>query len=162
MYLFYGPGNAYPLEFKLYNFNSIKEKGIRLNLFPPNNLGAINEYDFDCRYANYIMQNDAAFCSMMSIVMDMYNGINIFILVDDEDTPLFDGWNVILVESFLKLLQQRYGLNGTRIANHYDMEDANETSFVDYGLLNLDIDKERYAYLVEQARIMNGGAPYNE
>lgn len=161
-YLFYGNGNILPElgGFKLYNFNSMKEKGIKLKLFPPNSLGAINEYDFDCRYANFIMTDDITFMNMMEIVMDIYNDQNVFILVDDDDTYTFDGWNIILVQSFMKFIQQRYGINGTRIENHYDMEEANKTEFTDYGLLNLDIDKDRYAYLIESQRLMNGGAPY--
>ena len=163
MYLFYGNGNALPQnDFKLYNFNSIKEKGIRLNLFPQNSLGAIDEYDFDCRYANYIMTDDFAFMNMMSVVMDLYSGINVFILADEDDFYTYDGWNAILVQSFMKLLQQRYGINGTKIDNHWDMENANPTEFSEYGILNLDVDKERYSYLIESQRIMSGGKPYTD
>lgn len=166
MYLFYG--NAEMIKylsgnFKIYNFNSLKEYGIPMNLFPPNNLGAISEYDFDCKYANYIMTNDIIFMNLMNLIMDLYLGLNIFILVQYDDGSFFDNnnsaWNTMLIESFFKFIQQRYGINATWINSPEDIASANETSFSDYGLINLDEDKERASYIGEYQRIIAGGKP---
>lgn len=167
MYLFYGNANILnkiPENFKVYNFNSLIEKGIPLNLFPPNTLGAISEYDFDCKYAQYIMMNDVVFMNMMNIIMDIYNGINVFIMVQYDDESFFNtdnpAWNTILIESFFKFIQQRYGLNGILINDEEDISYASQVSFTDFGLLNLDVDKERASYMSEYNRIMSGGHPY--
>lgn len=169
MYLFYGNSNVMnllPNNFKIYNFNSLSERGIPMNLLPPNTLGAINEYDFDCRYAGLIMSNEPMFMNLMNLIMDLYNGINVFVMVQYDEQSFFDSnnsaWNTILIESLFKFIQQRYGLNGTLINSIDDINSANETSFEDYGLINLEEDKERWSYNIEMNRIMSGGLPYGQ
>lgn len=167
MKLFYGNSSALgyiPQDFKIYNFSSLKEIGIPMNLFPPNNLGAINEYDFDCKYAQYIMCNDFVFCSLMNFIMDLYSNQNIFILISDESDSFFNpdvgSWSAMLIESFLKFIQQRYGLNATYIESSDDINISEDAEFSDFGIFNLDEDKERWSYIVEYNRILNGGTPY--
>lgn len=167
MKLFYGKSSALryiPQDFKIYNFSSIKEIGTPMNLLPPNNLGAINEYDFDCKYAQYIMCNDIVFCNLMNFIMDIYNTQNIFILINDEEDSFFNpdlaSWSAILIESFLKFIQQRYGLNATYIESEDDITESNDVEFADFGIFNLDEDKERWSYIIEYTRIINGGTPY--
>ena len=167
MYLFYGNAGMIPYipnNFKVYNFNSFKEYGVPLNLFPPNNLGAISEYDFDCKYAEYIMMNDAVFMNFMNMIMDLYMGNNVFILVQYDDESFFNSdnssWNTMLIESLFKFIQQRYGLNATLINSPEDISIAEEMSFTEFGICNMDIDKERFTYINEYNRIMMGGKPY--
>ena len=151
-------------DFKIYNFSSLMEIGIPMNLLPPNNLGAINEYDFDCKYMQYIMMNDYTFGSMMSMMMDIYNNNDVFILIADENDSFFNpdvaSWNTILIESFLKFIQQRYGMNATLIESEEDINCMEFAEFSDYGIMNFDEDKERFTYMIESIRIMNGGKPY--
>lgn len=167
MKLFYGNSDALqfiPQNFKIYNFGSLKEIGIPLDLFPPNTLGAINEYDFDCKYANFIMSTEPIFINFMNLIMDLYNGIDVFILIQYDESSFFNtdnpAWNTLLIESFFKFIQQRYGINGTLINTNDDIESATDTEFADYGLFNLDLDKELWAYTTELGRIMAGGTPY--
>lgn len=167
MYLFYGNSNMVkqlPMGFKIYNFNSLNEGGIPLNLMPPNLLGAINEYDFDCKYANFIMSNEGIFLNLMNMIMDLYNNINVFVMVQYDEESFFNSdnpaWNTILIESFFKFIQQRYGLNGALINTIDDITGASETAFTDYGLFNLDLDKDIWSFNIELNRIIAGGKPY--
>lgn len=159
MKLFYGEYQyCQGLEnFKVYNFCSLRA-GLpnQLNLIPSNTLGAVNEYDFDCRYASWILANDATFMSLMNIVMDIYNGINVYIAVS-----FVTEWETVLTESLLKLLQQRYGLVATYITSIEDIIESNDVDFqmCGYGLYNLDADKERWSFIYENARLMSGGVP---
>lgn len=145
--------NLYKTEnMVVYNFSSLNQMYPRLNLWPPNNLGAINEYDFDMKYAYYIMSNDNLFFDLMQIVYNLYLGKDVFLLVDDRDT--FEDIN----ESILKFIQQRYGYNATFITCIDDFINANETSYNDVGYYNIIADKERLAYIVESQRLAVGGA----
>ena len=89
-----------------------------------------------------------------------------FVMVQYDEQSFFDSnnsaWNTILIESLFKFIQQRYGLNGTLINSIDDINSANETSFEDYGLINLEEDKERWSYNIEMNRIMSGGLPYGQ
>lgn len=138
---------------EVYNFSSLNEYYSKLNLLPPREFGWEYDYDFDIRYANYIMTNDTVFFDMMMIVYSLYQGKDIFVLIDD---------NIILEpmnESLFKFIQQRYGYNSYRINSIYDFLIADDSSFTPFGLFNLDQDKDRLAYMLEKERILNGGAP---
>ena len=138
----------------VYNFSSLNEKYVRLNLFPPNNLGAMDEYDFDIKYAIYILGNDAIFFDMMRIVYSLYQGKDVFVLIDD--TEQFEMYN----ESLMKFIQQRYGYNFNLIQSFDDFINAEESRFSELGIINLAQDKERLSYMLEAERIKNGGTPY--
>ena len=107
--------------FKVYNMSSLLELGIRLNnLIPPiyNPDGSLmdfrDERQFDQWYANYLMSNNAAFVDMMSIVYDLYNGINVLVLIGHDD------YKDIITESFIKFIQQRYGYNSNLLNDYND------------------------------------------
>jgi len=132
----------------IYNFTSLYQ-GFpnRINLIPPNNLGAINEYDFDVRYMQWILEVDANFIEFMKIIMDLYTGNDIFIAVDNDE------WSNVLVESLLKLIQDRYGIIAIKVDSPDDLVYAKDYSFNrEYGIMNLDADKQRLTYLVERSR----------
>lgn len=133
----------------VYNFTSLYQ-GFpnRINLIPPNNLGAINEYDFDVRYMQWILNVDNNFIEFMKIIMDLYTGNDIFIAIDGDD------WSYVLVESLLKLIQERYGVIAVKVDSPDDLAYAKDYSFDrGYGIMNLDADKQRLTYLLESARI---------
>ena len=141
------------LEFpntKIYNFSSLREGFPRLNLMPPYSLGANSEYDFDVKYMNYILQNDLIFMNFMTIILEIYNGNNVYLLVSEDD------WSMMLIDSLMKLIQQRYGINGILVNTLEDYVYARDESFTDYGVINLDQDKERYAYLDQKYKMMGG------
>lgn len=135
--------------FTLYNMSSAINRGVRLStLIPPVNIGGDqidmdNERTFDMMYARYIMEMDAAFADMFSIINNTYNGGSSVIVVGNSE------YKDLLTESFIKFLQQRYGLNPIRIIN--EIEDwfsyDDEGNFNLVGVYNLDLDKERYTML---------------
>lgn len=139
---------------KIYNFSSLREGFPRLNLMPPHNLGANTEYEFDVKYMNYIFANDIVFMNFMTIIMDLYNGFSVYLLISEDD------WSQLLIDSLMKLIQQRYGVNGVMVNSLEDFQFAKDDTFEDYGILNLDQDKERYSYIDQQFKMM--GAENNE
>lgn len=153
-------GNATHAKFieggLVYNFTSMVEKYPRLPLMPPNYLGASSEYDFDQKYMEFVMFIDQNFINFMSyIIMPLYNGHTIYLCISE------DPWSEIIIESLLKLIQQRYGYNATRINDFNDLCVAESSDFEPrYGLSNLDQDKDRYSYAMEQLRQSAGYKPY--
>ena len=133
----------------IYNITSLSEKYKRIPLIPPNSLGANSEYEFDIKYMNWILGNDNNFCSLMTIINDLVNR-DVFLLISN------DNWSKILIESLLKLIQQRYGINAVYIDTEDDLLYAEESGFSDYGVLNLDEDRTRYMNLYEQYAIATG------
>ena len=159
--LMYGPASAADIKFGgkgvMYNLSSMREGFISLQaLIPPNTIGRLTDREFDIAYANYIMSNDTLFCIFFQIIYNLYIGKDVFIIVSTED------WSENLLESLLKLIQQRYGYNAVLINTEADyLYAANSMSFgfaPGYGIYNLDQDKERFTTLIEQYRIANNGA----
>lgn len=141
----------------IFNLTSYKEGFNRLNyLVPPNEIGRFTDRDFDIAYANYIFQNDTVFCQFFQIIYNLYIGNNVFIMYNSAD------WSENILESLIKLIQQRYGYNAVRIDSDEDyIYAANNFDFgfaPGYGLFNLDQDKERFSYLIENFRLQNNGA----
>ena len=159
--LMYGPASAADIKFGgkgvMYNLSSMREGFISLQaLIPPNTIGRLTDREFDIAYANYIMSNDTLFCIFFQIIYNLYIGKDVFIIVSTED------WSENLLESLLKLIQQRYGYNAVLINTEADYLYA-ATSMIfgfapGYGIYNLDQDKERFTTLIEQYRIANNGA----
>ena len=163
--LMYGPASAADIKFGgkgvMYNLSSMREGFISLQaLIPPNTIGRLTDREFDIAYANYIMSNDTLFCIFFQIVYNLYIGKDVFIIVSTED------WSENLLESLLKLIQQRYGYNAVKIDSDDDYIYARNNMFFNfapgYGLYNLDQDKERFSHLIESFRLSHGGIlPYN-
>lgn len=159
--LMYGPASAADIKFGgkgvMYNLSSMREGFISLQaLIPPNTIGRLIDREFDIAYANYIMSNDTLFCIFFQIIYNLYIGKDVFIIVSTED------WSENLLESLLKLIQQRYGYNGVLINTEadylYATTSMNFGFAPGYGIYNLDQDKERFTTLIEQYRIANNGA----
>ena len=137
---------------KVFNIGSYRE-GFQMlrSLIPPNELGKLSGRDFDLAYANYIMNNDIVFGEFFQIIYHLYIGVDVYLLISNDE------WIENLIESLLKLIQQRYGYNAYRIENIDDITDVlfrEPTNFAPgYGLFNLDQDKERYTYVVESLRM---------
>lgn len=157
--LMYGNSQNVIATGNVYNLTSMREGFTRLNsLIPPNNLGRLTGRDFDLAYADYILSNDIIFIEFFHIIYSLYIGTDVYIIISDDD------WSENLVESLLKLIQQRYGYNACKINSLEDYVyfsvSAQNSEFNPYfGIRNLDIDKERYTYIMEIIRIKNGGAP---
>ena len=140
-----------------FNITSLKEGVVNLSyLIPPNNLGHLDTRDFDIQYANYIMSNDIVFKQFFDIIYCLYLGKDVYLMMDPSD------WSENIIESILKLIQQRYGYDATLITCFDDFVFASNTVNIPrfnpyFGIMNLDQDKERYSYIIESERIRNGG-----
>lgn len=134
--------NAMPAT--IFNLSSLIDKYPLIGLLPMHNLGAISEYDFDMRYAGWILSDENRFLSFMNIIMNIYTGNNVYIIVDE-------GPNTELItESLLKLIQQRYGINATYISCIEDFLNSDPAEFSELGRVNLNLDKERYTQIMQK------------
>ena len=147
---------------KVLNFCSLNEQYPRLNLLPPIDFLVIPssnpetaEYEFDMRYANWLLNDTNAFIDLMQIVFSLYQGYDVFLLISD-DIKL-----ISYTESLIKFIQQRYGYNGFYITCIDDLFNAEDQTISGIGAMNLHDDKERLAYMLEEKRqAINGGIPY--
>lgn len=149
--LIYGPSEITSFvneDTIIFNVTSLNERYNRLSYLVPANdfVVRLSEKSFDLSYADYILTNDFAFTNMFSIVNFLYLGRDVLLLFSDFN------YSNDLAQSLLKLIQQRYGYNGYKINTIEDYEFAlnsihNGEFNPDYGLANLDIDKERFAYI---------------
>lgn len=136
--------------YTLFNMSSAVNAGFRLSgLVPPVHVeGSLLSFDdeksFDVIYAQYLVNDDAGFVDMFRVVNNLYLGGSSIILVGD------GGYKETLTESFIKFLQQRYGLSFIRIINEpedwFSYDEVEDFSKL-VGIYNLDIDKERYTRL---------------
>lgn len=133
---------------RVFNFYSLREGFIELNLIPDNNLGAINEYDFDLKYVNWIFSDDQRFIQFMAPIQELFNGRDVFIVYDHIMNRL---WEDNMMESLLKLIQTRYGIIPCKIEDLEDYETANESDIrYGYGLMNFDQDAKRFMDICEK------------
>lgn len=157
--LLYGDANNIQYDCQIYNFCSLREGFKNLGLIPPNNLGAMSEYDFDIKYFHYIFDNDKIFMNLMKVIMDLYYGKNVYLIISD----INNNWCSMITESLMKLIQQRYGIVAIEVNCLDDVIFAEDSTFNPYwGLVNLDEDKNRYIYLCEAIRLSTGGLVYSE
>lgn len=143
----------------VYNLSSLREGYYTLRLLlPPIEVGRGVDREFDTNYYQYILSNDYVFAEFFQIVYNLYTGVDVFLLVADT------GWSENILESLLKIIQQRYGYNAVQIESDEDYIYAYNNmdfSFTPYGLYNLDQDKDRFTRVIESYRQAHGGAlPY--
>lgn len=115
---------------------------------------------FDIAYAQLLLNIDYIFYEYFSkVIYPLYNGHSVYIICPDnyQDDEILS----MLIESFLKFIQQRYGYNGAEIHDEDDFEYINpdDMTFNINGVYNLDIDKERFSYMyaTQNTYIDNGG-----
>ena len=134
------------------NLSSLNEKfSDKLYLIPPNTLGANTEYEFDVNYMHWILDDNRNFLQLMRIINDIVSGMDVYIVIS------LDEWSEVLIESLMKLIQQRYGINGCRVMTTEDYINAEESGFEDYGVVNYNEDRLRFEYIMESQRILAGG-----
>jgi len=124
----------------VYNYSSLVEEIPRLNLMPPQ-FTCNTEYEFDMMYANWLLNDQTAFHDLMLIMYAVYEGHDVYLCASNIDMVQ------PLNESFIKFIQQRYGINCYIINTVEDMECVRDfgSGFSIEGIGNFDIDKERLA-----------------
>lgn len=136
----------------IYNLTSMAEEFCTLpSLIPPNNLPRSTERDFDIAYAQYIFSVEQAFIEFFCIIYNLYIGIDVFLVVDQDQE-----WTENILESLLKLIQQRYGYVAVMVLDDNDYiwtKNNGVGNFAPgFGLYNLDQDKERFTTDIENMR----------
>ena len=130
--------SSLPDGFKVYNYLTTMEGLQKLNLLPPPIDQDTSGFDFDMYYANWLMNDPSAFRDLMLVMYDFYSGYDVYLAA-----------NLQLVgniaESFVKFIQQRYGVNCYMINAPEDLLYAIDTGagFSMEGIGNFDLDKER-------------------
>lgn len=112
-----------------------------LDILPPATIVNYGGKEFDMMYIDWILNNDFVFFEFFSkIVYNLYLGLHVYIICERND--FYDP----IVESILKIMQQRYGYNGAMINEPEDIDyldqDISFSGLI--GVKNLDDDKERF------------------
>lgn len=110
---------------------------------PINNTGLpmpefVNSVEFDMQYASAVLNNTELFGSLINIMLRAYEGYLVCVLVQR------DPYRDAVMESLIKLIQQRYGYNCWIIEDPDDIEIMSEQMLLPNGLLTLDNDIKQY------------------
>ena len=98
----------------------------------------VNSVEFDIQYASAVLNNPELFGSLINIMLRAYEGYLVCILVQR------DPYRDAVMESLIKLIQQRYGYNCWIIEDSDDIEIMSEQMLLPNGLLTLDADIKQY------------------
>ena len=117
--LAFGPYGAMPDPsegYAIFNITSFNEQLLRLPGIIVDLPEAVQYSDdvalaFDKWYYEYMVTNPVAFGSMMTILMTLYNESRVYVCISD----YVDSFINTINESFIKILQQRYGLRCVRV-----------------------------------------------
>ena len=109
----------------------------------------VETVDFDSQYANKILSDPLRFTVFMDIIQCDYIGYNAIVLVHRE--PYRDAF----LESLLKFIQQRYGLNAWLIEDVEDIQSLKESQYNPMGIIQLEKDLERYYEFCRSNVILN-------
>lgn len=136
------------------NFSSYTEGVERIEIIP-----SVYGYDrtsveFDRYLFSYIYDNDNIFMEFSKIFMSLYYDKDV-VLLATRDEGIFDD----ILESLLKLVQQRFGVTASFVEDINDVDCIEESEFSIQGLYNLDMDKERFMllYISMYGMETNGG-----
>ena len=94
----------------------------------------VNSPQFDFQYMNSIINTPNLFSQLMKIVGCTYEGQTVVILVQR------DPYRDAVMESIIKIIQQRYGYNCWIVEDVEDIGCLYEPTFTPMGLLTLDHD----------------------
>ena len=142
-----------------FNLFSILDYGFRLDKLAPidmilpylkedENGSDVNSLNFDKMYASQIIGNDEVFIDFMKLM----NRVN-----EEEDTVLISNYNspiiMPIIDSLLKFIQQRYGINAF-ILNALEDYESIHLKYCEFGSCEQQMvymkDVERFARLTKQ------------
>ena len=144
--------------FAVLNMSSLFQSCHQLVGLLPKGIGQPSDEDFDMKYFDYIMNNRYSFIDMMSIMMELYQGKNVYVLIGDSEL-FYD-----LAISLSEIIKQRYGYVSVFIesAEDWDWVVRNQynTDFSVIGLHNFDIDRSNYISLLQQLNLIKVDEDY--
>jgi hypothetical protein len=121
---------------------------------PINNTGLlmpdfVNSVEFDMQYASAVLNTPELFGSLINIMLRAYEGFIVCILVQR------DPYRDAVMESLIKLIQQRYSYNCWIIEDIDDIEVISEKMLFPNGLLTLDEDIKQYNQMYSKGLVGN-------
>ena len=128
-------------EWKVYNFMTTMEGLQSINLIPPPiEWEDSASYSFDMYYAGWLLNDPDAFRNLMLVMYDYYSAYNVYLAAN---LSLIGN----IAASFVKFVQQRYGVNCYMINTLEYMMYAVDTGagFSMEGIGNFDLDKDKLA-----------------
>jgi len=105
--------------------------------------------EFDMQYYTAIFNNPKMFATFMDFIYCDFIGMNAILLVYREF------YRDAVMESILKIMQQRYGLNGWVVETPEDIECLKNTHYNPDGIMLLQQDIEKYTELCKINTIEN-------
>ena len=150
----------YPKEnYIILNFTSLYSGLAHDNIYPlAIHINTLNHTDmefsdyvetsqFDIDYANYILNTPQVFENLMKIIMNEYIGISPIILVHR------DSYRDLLIESLIKLIQQRYSYSCWIIEDDLDFESIEDTQSTADGIRNVNDDIAKFRDLYNKGLV---------
>jgi len=104
-------------------------------------MNEIDTVEFDKVYANALINEPYRFADLMRIVSGTYEGNVVIVLVYN------DPYRDAIMESLIKLIQQRYYINPWIIKDIEDLDCVTEDSPYAYGLMAYEEDLKRIRHL---------------
>ena len=157
--LIFGPVSAIPQdkEFYVFNLTSASEAIPRLPglVINPGNMGLDMEISnaFDLWYYDYILNDLTACSSLMNVLDALYDNHSVYICISEY---ISDPFMSIINETFMKILQLRYGIKYSIINDledyQYIPKDGCDFMTIN-GIKNFDNDRKRYQQLCMEARV---------
>lgn len=119
---------------------------------PINNTGLpmpefVNSVEFDMQYASAVLSDPLLFGSLINIMLRAYEGFLVCILIQR------DPYRDAVMESLIKLIQQRYGYNCWIIEDAEDIEILSEQMLQANGLLTLDADIKQFNQMYSKGMV---------
>lgn len=143
------------------NFSSLNQNLPRLVGLMPNvpNIVGLDPIQLEISYMDFILNDENAFFDLMKIMHPLQEGRNVFVCTSGDTMNDF----ITTMNDLLpKVILNRYGYNSIQINVASDLDDFNpgDFHFTVPGILNMDVDWQRYTGIREQRRLANGGKPY--
>lgn len=130
-------------NYMVFNLNSPVNYGIPLmRIFPggyPGNI-APDEYQYDMWIHDYLNSSIDGFNSLMNLMYHDYNGATVIGLIDTAP------WSAPQVESLIKYIQCRYGIEINLINDAEDFPYCKNSIYSQLGRQQFNVDKERFVY----------------
>lgn len=122
------------------------------NISPINNTGLpmpefVNSVEFDIQYASAVLNTPELFGSLINIMLRAYEGYLVCILVQR------DPYRDAVMESLIKLIQQRYGYNCWIVEDVDDIEIISEQMLFADGLITLDADIKQFNQMYSKGMV---------
>lgn len=138
-----GLGDPTREEYVIFNLNSPVQCGVNLNyIFPTgyNNTQSPDEFQYDMWICDYLNNSREGFTGLMNIMYNSYLGATVLCIIDDAP------WSLPQVESLIKYIQCRYGVEVNLINEFDDLAFVKPPVYTKLGRQTFNADKERFVY----------------